>query len=33
MNQENASPLGDTPDEEARSVLIELEAHDLSRFE
>ena len=33
MNQENAFPLGDTPDEDARSIVIELEAHDVSRFE
>ena len=32
MNQENAFPLGDT-DEDARSIVIELEAHDVSRFE
>jgi hypothetical protein len=33
MNQENAFPLGDTPDADARSIVIELEAHDASRFE
>jgi hypothetical protein len=33
MNQENAFPLGDTPDDDARSIVIELEAHDVSRFE
>jgi hypothetical protein len=29
MNQENAFPLGDTPDDDARSIVIELEAHDM----
>jgi hypothetical protein len=33
MNQENAFPLGDTLDDGARSIVIELEAHDASRFE
>jgi hypothetical protein len=33
MNQENAFPLGDTPDDDAHSIAIELEAHDVSRFE
>ena len=33
MNQENAFPLGDAPDDDARSIVIELEAHDASRFE
>ena len=33
MTQENALPLGDTPADEARSIVIELEAHDVSRFE
>jgi hypothetical protein len=33
MNQENALPLGDTPDDDARPIVIELEAHDASRFE
>ena len=33
MNQENAFPLGDTPDDDACSIVIELEAHDMSRFE
>ena len=33
MDEENAFPLGDTPDDDARSIVIELEAHDASRFE
>ena len=33
MNQENAFPLGDTPADDPRSIVIELEAHDVSRFE
>ena len=33
MNQENAFPLGATPDEDAHSIVIELETHDMSRFE
>jgi hypothetical protein len=33
MNQENAFPLGDTLDDDGRSIVIELEAHDVSRFE
>jgi hypothetical protein len=33
MNRENAFPLGDTPDDDAQSIAIELEAHDVSRFE
>ena len=33
MNQENAFPLGDAPFEDERSIVIELEAHDMSRFE
>ena len=33
MTQENALPLGDTPDDDAHSIAIELEAHDVSRFE
>ena len=33
MTQENALPLGDTPDDDAHSITIELEAHDVSRFE
>ena len=33
MNQENAFPLGNAPFEDERSIVIELEAHDMSRFE
>jgi hypothetical protein len=33
MNRENAFPLGDNSDDEAHSIVIELEAHDVSRFE
>ena len=33
MTQENVFPLGDTLDDDARSIVIELEAHDVSRFE
>jgi hypothetical protein len=33
MNQENAFPLGNSPDDDARSIVIEFEAHDVSRFE
>jgi hypothetical protein len=30
MNQEKAFPPGDIPDDDARSIVIELEAHDVS---
>ena len=33
MNQENAFPLGDNSDDDVHSIVIELEAHDVSRFE
>ena len=33
MNQENTFPLGDNSDDDAHSIVIELEAHDVSRFE
>jgi hypothetical protein len=33
MNQTNALSLADTPDDDAESITIELEAHDVSRFE
>ena len=33
MNRENAFPLGDNSDDDAHSIVIELEAHDVSRFE
>ena len=33
MNQENAFPLGAPAFEDERSIVIELEAHDMSRFE
>ena len=29
MTQENALPLGDTPADDARSIVTELEAHDV----
>ena len=33
MSQENAFPLGDASFEDEHSIVIELEAHDMSRFE
>ena len=33
MNQENAFSLGNSPDDDSLSIVIEFEAHDVSRFE
>ena len=33
MTQENALPLEDTAGDDAQPIAIELEAHDVSRFE